>query len=481
MKKMLWLLFGSATIMLMTSMAFASDGKAEVAGKGIISKILNFADGLLTPEPDHLVLWLICFPLTVVWLIWSSNKTKTGVNNIGVSIIFGGAALSLFFPFYGPIIYFVIKIYHLVMYFTVGSWTWDGFWSHTWQVIVMVPTLIMISIISKLPFIRELVTTVLTKVKEYSIKIWDKRKDYMETPNVFFMIIGGSVIATLFNGEFAVNITNMPEKSNFLIAGIIPSISGMVGVFFLLFRTVFGQRMVAKMRQKPGPNNEWACTSRVFKHNRKGEIYFEGVLEPRHYSLLAQAEAEGLVPKMVRCNTLNFEEDHSCRSAWCNHRNPFLPWDCLNPDCTEVQIPWDKPKCICGTRQLERLLITPPCTPDTDFHSRQTEEEIAQAAVTGQPVATAAVVAPIAHPAAVPDINPDSMDGLITGNNATNIPCTCGFHNQHGSSFCEECGKTLNTLLTIDEVLSAQDADKIKTQEEDKEVFIDQNNPLEGL
>jgi len=391
LKRFYWLIVVPA-IMLLPGIVLAADKEPSAKDLpfsgpvgSVIGQVLDWIKIIVTPDGDLWWLWLITFPLTIIWMIWSSPKMKQAFNTAGGVIACGLPALAILLAFYGLILGIGFKIFGgfaAVANFAMNP-SVAGFFNALWRIAGLIGIFIVIWFIGMIPGAKDAIMKVLGLGATLARKVWGLREHSKKNPNLIYQVIGAAVIAGAINGALVTNSTGdggviSEAIGHSLIPGIFPGISAVVGAVFLVIRTRPGQQLTSKMLRKPGPKGSWYCIEKVFKHNKKGEIYFKGVKEPAHYSKLDQLLLEGLKPILVTCGTLNLmdEGDHSCRSPFCNARSPFLPWDC--PDCDQTGIPYDKAKCICGARRPVRP-VAEPCTPATDTYSRYTAEELAEA------------------------------------------------------------------------------------------------------
>ena len=391
LKRFYWLTVVPA-IMLLPGIVLAADKEPSakdlpLSGPvgSVVGQALDWIKIIVTPDGDLWWLWLITFPLTIIWMIWSSPKMKQAFNTAGGVIACGLPALAILLAFYGLILGIGFRIFGgfaAIANFAMNP-SLPGFLNALWRIIGLIGIFVVIWLIGMIPGAKDAIMKVLGLGATLARKVWGLREHSKKNPGPVYQILGAAVIAGVINGALVTNSTGdggviSKAIGHSLIPGIFPAISAGIGLFFLGFRTIGGQRMIAKIQNKPGPGGSWVCDGQVYKHNKKGEIYFRGVKEPVHYKKLPQMLAQGLKPIIVTCGTKNLMDqgDYSCRSDFCNQRSRFLSWDCLNPDCKETNIPYDKFKCKCGTRQPERPVAL-PCTPDTDDYSRLTDEELA--------------------------------------------------------------------------------------------------------
>jgi hypothetical protein len=465
---------------------------SNLPGGDYLETVLGWIQAAIVPNSELWWLWLLTFPLTIIWMIWSSAKMKEFFNTTGGVVLLGTPALAILLAFYGIPAMVFMKIFGGAT--ALVSFVMNPSGGAFLDILVVIfktfLVLLVIWILQKLPGVTMVVTKVLGFGKDIAGKVWSYRSHSQEHPNVGYQILGAAVIAGLVNGQFITNLT-----ADVAFPGMIPGASALVGFYFLLYRTVFGQRMVmkatSKVKQKPGPNGQWLCNNPTFKHNRKGEIYFEGQEKPIHYSKLQAALKKGLKPVMVKCGTMNAKEDKFCRSEWCDCQQPFLNWKCSSCGyegegqqsvvkgsgkakdkvvTSYPGIPWDTDKCPhCGKRR-EKLKEAKPVTPDTDQYSRKTEEEKTPAK---KPEAKKKT------PQKKPSTRSPIMDNLRTGNDV--ILCRKCFHQNPGDSmYCERCGTEL-FLMTVDEAAATKQQARKDAEPKKKEVKPPRTDGLNDL
>jgi len=205
-------------------------------------KIVTWLKMLLIPDGGLCGLWwlwLITFPLTIVWMVWSSPKMKQGFNTAGGIIACGLPALAILLVFYAPLLYLLLCFLRgiaAVENFTTNP-SFGTFFSTVSIVGGVLGILIVVWLIGMIPGCRDAVIKTLEFGATLAGKVWGLRWYSQRNTNPIYQILGASLPAAVINGSFATNLT-----SDIVTPGVIPGLSAAVGIYFLLFRTVSGQR-----------------------------------------------------------------------------------------------------------------------------------------------------------------------------------------------------------------------------------------------
>jgi len=335
-KSRFWAIVALLWTMLMPSLVQAAPQKAAEKKEGLFSglpfvgglfsTILNWMEPKITPDWDMWWLLAFTFPLTILWMAWASNGTRNFFNKVGGTVA-GLPALFLMLSFWGTFLGIALMIFGKVTGFLAlaANPSLKGAWDMFLGILKLIPIAIAIWLLKKIPGLEGLVREILGKVSEYARKIWGYRETIYQNPHWFWQALGGLLLALLINSKLATRLSEQYVG----IPGVIPGISGAVGLFFLFFRTVGGRKLVGKLAAKPLPNGDWPC---------------------------------------LKCNHFNVAANEACGK--CGAKNPFRPRKCQGcPKGYAEDIPWDVKRCPkCGKElgaSAAKAKATPKSSPST--------------------------------------------------------------------------------------------------------------------
>ena len=421
----------------------------------------SYAEWFWPGTGDLVPFRIACFFLTAVWLIWLQSKKEgeqfssiqLAANTVGSFVL----AASLFAIILG----FVLVPVTLLLGLFPGEWGW-------WRLLIGA---VIVAFLWWL--VAKLISAVGGWMKMGVIWAWGAAKKAYDwgkgNPNVLLMLLGVSGLAGVITSDRVTQMTANLFGEGYL-PGVIPGVSGLIGVFTLIFsrnmpwrdkeKQTVGEALLGraqvKLTNKPDSQGRWLCRSPVFMHDRHGRIYFQGLDTPVHYGSLEQMKTAGFVPRTTTCGTWNDATDTSCRSEgpgndWCNCLNPFANKTC--PRCGKTGIPYDRAKCPeegCGAPLPKNPTSAPPTHPGAS-------NNIAPAPAPAQP-AVAPQAAPVqaAPQAAVPARQPAGHQpaNWRLGNQHAVTCLACNHQNPFGAVYCGNCN---NFLLTQDRLQTPAD------------------------
>lgn len=302
--------------------------------EGILKTALEWALWAMRPDPELFWLWCFAFPATVAGMARGRESIKdTCIKAAGV-LIFGSIALAILVGFYGTFIGIGLTLFGKVMgalaFFTNPSW--DSFVDLFVGLMKLIPMLFGIWLLRKIPFVEDLVRSVLGYVKTAASYVWTFRLKAQEQAPIPMAIVGGAGIALILTGGLAAHLTD-PEsiykvlevKVEWLFPGIVPGASGVIGL--LTFGWSFLRKKTARVLGRPDHEGGWKCT---------------------------------------RCRGYNLAVNGQMRQACgkCGAKNPYLPWSCGS--CDQQDIAWEEKRCPkCGAQRPTETTVPDP-SPDPD-------------------------------------------------------------------------------------------------------------------
>jgi hypothetical protein len=333
MKKVGWAL--TALVAMLVPSVSLAEGKVPFGGmvSGRFEAMFNWIATLIVPDSKLWWLWLITFPLTIIWMLWSSSKLKQFFNKAGVFLFYGLPALAILLFFYGLPVALFLKIFGgvtTIVGFAMAP-SLSGLWNSFLAVLHLIPVLLVIWILKKIPGIEMVVVKVLSFGKDMALKVWRLRDG--AKPHWGYQILGALFLAGIINSSLVTNLT-----TDVAIPGIIPGISALAGLVFLFVRKVFGMNMVDFVSVKTtGLTND----GKVPCDNWFPELKSDGKTP--------KLDFRGK-PKYVRCKGRNDPKSKTCDE--CGGALGFINWDCFK--CNKKDIPATRKRCPgCGFERPE--------------------------------------------------------------------------------------------------------------------------------
>ncbi|MBU1015966.1 MFS transporter [Patescibacteria group bacterium] len=240
------------TAMLVPSLAAGQEKSlTSIPGGGFISTVFGWIKMVVLPDMNLWWLWVITFPLTIIWMIWATAGTKKAFNNAGGVILFGLLALAILLSVYGPFIGVVMLLFSKVTgLLSLGmNPSLSGTWNMIKGIIYLIPLFLVLWLLTKIPGVQTVVGKVLSVGKDIAGRAWALRNHAKEHPAWYYQAFGAAVIAGVINGSL---VTNLTAKVAF--PGIIPAASAAVGLFFLFWRTVGGRRLMDNVVHRIHPS-----------------------------------------------------------------------------------------------------------------------------------------------------------------------------------------------------------------------------------
>ena len=277
-----------------------------------------------------------------------------------MTIIWGGLAIIPLIIVYGApagvILLLFWKVIGLIGFGMAPSLR--GFFRTVWGWIKLIPLLLILALVSWI-FTR---VPVLKKpfeiAREIAGKIWNKGKEEMANQSAVYQVIGAALLAGLINSSFATNLTApggflsfLTESKDgwYLIPGLIPGASALVGLGFFFWRTVLGNqlRMKATGKVVKRPLGKDGSTRYCINY---GQQPVEDKAAAKRGIQKFKIDPETGKPKLRYVAQCGYpvEPGEHCSSPYCNHLDAYADWVC--PRCSRKHS-YDRLKCGCGTKK----------------------------------------------------------------------------------------------------------------------------------
>ena len=355
------------SILLMPAIALAEEKAKKGEGDGLIlgqlkslfGTVWNWIGPMLTPDTEWEYWWIILLtiPFTFVWQLKADEKIRDTFNKIGGIVVFGGAALAVLLMFVGPFLAVVMVIIGLVSS-VIGlslNLSLKGIFTTIWSIIKLIPFFFVVWLVTKIPGLQGLIERWINLGKSIAGRIWSQRLEVEKNPSPIWMVIGGLVVALLINGKFAMHLTE-----DFAFSGLIPGASAGVGFFYLIWRTVLGNKLkqaVAekahqKVSDKPLANGDEFCTN-------SGMRLMVKLIKGKYVTLL-DSSGNKRYEFVKRCGHKIKKGEKFCGHNQCDQPKYFVDWDC--PNCGKKGLEWDTEKCPnCRQKKPMRPWCCPKC------------------------------------------------------------------------------------------------------------------------
>jgi len=310
------------SMMLVASIAFAQEKEKEAplwtTAKSVLKPVWHYVGPVLTPDRSLWWLWAITFSLTLVWLTKGSKEMRATTNNAGGFIVCGLLALFPLLLFYSPFIGLVLLLFNkIIALINLGmNPTLGGIWDMFWDLFFLIPLFFVLWILSKIPGVEKVLGWVLNPVKNAAKKIWDYRATIEAKPRWYWQIVGATLIALAITGKFSTQLTHTKG----LVPGLIPVVSGAVGLFFLIFRILPGRQLVGmtlgecKVRKSDGAIVCPGSGQKILKKNGKK---------------IPDPDRPGkFKTETVRCKGHILPHEAECPNPHCKQQNPLYILKC---------------------------------------------------------------------------------------------------------------------------------------------------------